>query len=155
MSTEAKAGQIANSGEDWEPNIVAFCCNWCSYAGADLAGVSRFQYPPNVKIIRVMCSGRVEPQFVLRALELGADGVLVCGCHIGDCHYIAGNEKAEKRMKMTAELLDILGIGHERMRLEWISASEGQKFAETMREFTEKIRSLGPNPLGKGGGRSG
>jgi F420-non-reducing hydrogenase iron-sulfur subunit len=155
MSTEAKAGQIAKSGEDWEPNIVAFCCNWCSYAGADLAGVSRFQYPPNVKIIRVMCSGRVEPQFVLRALELGADGVLVCGCHIGDCHYIAGNEKAEKRMKMTAELLDILGIGHERMRLEWISASEGQKFAETMREFTEKIRSLGPNPLGKGGGRSG
>ncbi|MEM2838564.1 MAG: hydrogenase iron-sulfur subunit [Thermoplasmata archaeon] len=155
MSAEASAEQAIKPGEGWEPNIVAFCCNWCSYAGADLAGVSRFQYPPNVKIVRVMCSGRVEPQFVLRALELGADGVLVCGCHIGDCHYIAGNEKAEKRMKMTAELLDILGIGHERMRLEWISASEGQKFADTMREFTEKIRALGPNPLGKGGGGTG
>ena len=155
MSAEANAEKIVQPKESWEPNIVAFCCNWCSYAGADLAGVSRFQYPPNVKIVRVMCSGRVEPQFVLRALELGADGVLVCGCHIGDCHYIAGNEKAEKRMRMTADLLDILGIGHERMRLEWISASEGQKFAETMREFTEKIRKLGPNPLGKGGNGPG
>jgi len=150
MSVEAKPETNAQVVA-WEPDIVAFCCNWCSYAGADLAGVSRYQYPSNVKIIRVMCSGRVEPQFVLKALELGADGVLVCGCHIGDCHYIAGNEQAEKRMKMTAELLDILGIGHDRMRLEWISASEGQKFAETMREFTEKIKSLGPNPMAKGG----
>lgn len=155
MSAEANHEKMANPSEAWEPNIVAFCCNWCSYAGADLAGVSRFQYPPNIKIIRVMCSGRIEPQFVLRALELGADGVLICGCHIGDCHYIAGNEQAEKRMKMTAELLDILGIGHDRMRLEWISASEGQKFADTMREFTEKIKSLGPNQLGKGGGGAG
>ncbi len=133
----------------FEPSIVAFCCNWCSYAGADLAGVSRFQYPPNARIIRVMCSGRVEPYFVLRALELGADGVLVAGCHIGDCHYISGNEEAEKRMNMTMEVLDKLGLGRKRMRLEWISASEGQKFATTMKDFTEQIRVLGPNPLQK------
>ena len=150
MSTEAKADTNVKAAA-WEPNIVAFCCNWCSYAGADLAGVSRYQYPPNVRVIRVMCSGRIEPQFILRALELGADGVLICGCHIGDCHYIAGNEQAEKRMKMTADLLDILGIGHERMQLEWISASEGEKFANTMTAFTERIRKLGPNPLAQGG----
>jgi len=150
MSTEAKSEGAAKTAA-WEPNIVAFCCNWCSYAGADLAGVSRYQYPPNVRVIRVMCSGRVEPQFILRALEIGADGVLICGCHIGDCHYIAGNEQAEKRMKMTADLLDILGIGHERMQLEWISASEGEKFANTMTTFTERIRKLGPNPLAQGG----
>ena len=135
--------------EKFEPNIVAFCCNWCSYAGADLAGVSRFQYPTNARIIRVMCSGRVEPYFVLRALELGADGVLVAGCHIGDCHYISGNVEAEKRMKMTEEVLDTLGVGRGRMRLEWISASEGQKFAMTMKDFTEQVRKLGPNPLPK------
>ena len=135
--------------EEFEPNIVAFCCNWCSYAGADLAGVSRMQYPPNARIIRVMCSGRVEPYFVLRALELGADGVLVAGCHIGDCHYISGNVEAEKRMKATQDLLDVAGIGRDRMRLEWISASEGQKFASTMKEFTDNIRKLGPNPMPK------
>jgi heterodisulfide reductase subunit D len=133
----------------FEPNIIAFCCNWCSYAGADLAGVSRMQYPPNARIIRVMCSGRVEPYFVLKALELGADGVLVAGCHIGDCHYISGNEEAEKRMALTKDVLDILGVGRDRMRLEWISASEGQKFAQTMKDFTEQIRALGPNPLPK------
>ncbi len=133
--------------EGFEPNIVAFCCNWCSYAGADLAGVSRMQYPPNARIIRVMCSGRIEPYFVLRALELGADGVLVAGCHIGDCHYISGNVEAEKRMKATQEMLDVVGIGRDRMRLEWISASEGQKFASTMKEFTDSIRELGPNPM--------
>ncbi len=133
----------------FDPSIVAFCCNWCSYAGADLAGVSRMQYPTNARIIRVMCSGRVEPYFVLRALELGADGVLVAGCHIGDCHYISGNVEAEKRMAATKEVLDKLGIGQKRMKLEWISASEGQKFATTMKEFTEQIRSLGPNPLPK------
>jgi len=137
----------------FEPNIVAFCCNWCSYAGADLAGVSRMQYPPNARIIRVMCSGRVEPYFVLRALELGADGVLVAGCHIGDCHYISGNVEAEKRMAATEEVLDKLGLGRKRMRLEWISASEGQKFATTMKEFTEQIKALGPNPLPRAEGK--
>ncbi len=133
----------------FEPNIVAFCCNWCSYAGADLAGVSRLQYPPNARIVRVMCSGRIEPYFITRTLELGADGVLVAGCHIGDCHYISGNVEAEKRMMMTMEVLDTLGLGRDRMKLEWISASEGQKFASTMRDFTEQIRAKGPNPLTK------
>ena len=132
---------------DFEPRIVAFCCNWCSYAGADLAGVSRFQYPPNARIVRVMCSGRIEPQFILRAFELGADGVLVAGCHIGDCHYISGNEKAQKKVEATKELIDQLGLDGRRLRLEWISASEGSKFAETMKDFTEDLKILGPNPL--------
>ena len=130
------------SDAKFEPSIVAFCCNWCSYAGADLAGVSRMQYPPNARIIRVMCSGRVEPYFVLKSLELGADGVLVAGCHIGDCHYISGNEEAERRMAITMDVLDKLGLGRDRMRLEWISSSEGQKFASTMKEFTEQIRKM-------------
>ena len=152
MNSEIKKERNKQNKSSWIPNIVAFCCNWCSYAGADLAGVSRHQYAPNVKIIRLMCSGRVEPEFVIRAFELGADGVIVTGCHIGDCHYISGNEKAETRMNMTSELLDILGLGKERLRLEWISASEGEKFARTMNEFTEKIQSLGPNSLKKDGG---
>lgn len=137
---------------DFEPRIVAFCCNWCSYAGADLAGVSRFQYPPNARIVRVMCSGRVEPQFILRAFELGADGVLVAGCHIGDCHYISGNEKAQKKIEATKDLIDQLGIGSTRLRLEWISASEGSKFAETMKDFIEHLKGLGPNPLREASG---
>lgn len=128
--------------EKGDVKIIAFACNWCSYAGADLAGVSRFQYPSNIRIIRVMCTGRIEPHFVLRALELGADGVLVAGCHIGDCHYISGNEKAEKRITMTRELLDLMGINPKRLRLEWISASEGGRFAEVVREFVEEIREL-------------
>ena len=137
---------------DFEPKIVAFCCNWCSYAGADLAGVSRFQYPPNTRIVRVMCSGRVEPQFILRAFELGADGVLVAGCHIGDCHYVSGNEKAQKKIEATKDLIDQLGIGSTRLRLEWISASEGSKFAETMKDFIEHLKGLGPNPLREASG---
>lgn len=119
------------------PNIVAFLCNWCGYAGADLAGVSRFQYPTSVKIIRVMCSGRVDPVFILKALENGADGVLVCGCHIGDCHYLTGNLKAEKRVETTKKLLETIGINPDRLRLEWVSASEGGKFAAVVKEFTE------------------
>jgi F420-non-reducing hydrogenase iron-sulfur subunit len=137
---------------DFEPKVVAFCCNWCSYAGADLAGVSRFQYPPNARIVRVMCSGRVEPQFILRAFELGADGVLVAGCHIGDCHYVSGNEKAQKKIEATKDLIDQLGIGSTRLRLEWISASEGSKFAETMKDFIEHLKGLGPNPLREASG---
>ena len=133
-----------------DPKIVAFCCNWCSYAGADLAGVSRMQYPPNVRIIKVMCSGRVEPSFVLRAFEVGLDGVLITGCHIGDCHYISGNIKAEERVKTTKELMKTLGLEEERLRLEWISASEGQKFATIIKEFIDQLKIIGPNPLGKG-----
>ncbi len=135
--------------EEFDPKIVAFCCNWCSYAGADLAGVSRFQYPPTIRVIKVMCSGRIEPIFILKAFEAGADGVLVSGCHIGDCHYIDGNKSAEMRVKATSEILDLIGLSSDRLRLEWISASEGMKFAEVIRSFTEKIKELGPSPLHK------
>jgi Fe-S oxidoreductase/coenzyme F420-reducing hydrogenase delta subunit len=128
----------------FEPKIVAFCCNWCSYAGADLAGVSRIQYPPNVRVIRIMCTGRLEPIFVLHALEKGADGVLVAGCHPGDCHYVSGNLEAEKKVDRVHRILKMLGIPKERMRLEWISASEGARFAQVMTDFTEQIRGLGP-----------
>ncbi len=131
----------------FEPRIVAFCCNWCAYAGADLAGVSRFQYPSNIRIIRVMCSGRVEPSFILNAFDLGADGVLVAGCHKGDCHYLTGNDKAEGKIEQTRKLMDILGLEQERLRLEWISASEGLRFSEVMREFVEELKKRGPNPL--------
>lgn len=134
---------------EFEPKIVAFCCNWCSYAGADLAGVSRFQYPPTIRVIKVMCSGRVEPIFILKAFEAGADGVLVSGCHPGDCHYIDGNLSAKKRVEATSKILDLIGLDSDRLRLEWISASEGKKFAEVIESFTEKIKELGPNPLRK------
>ena len=137
---------------EWDPKIVAFCCNWCSYAGADLAGVSRMQYPPNARVIRIMCTGRLEPEFILRALELGADGVLVAGCHIGCCHYISGNERAKVKIAMTAELLDVLGMDKRRLRLEWISASEGRIFADTMKDFVNQLKELGPNPV-KGGAK--
>ncbi len=130
----------------FEPLILAFACNWCSYAGADLAGVSRQQYPPNVRIIRVMCSGMVHPNLVIEALMKGADGVLVCGCHPGDCHYQEGNLKAQKRAEAICLMLEDFGIERERFRLEWVSASEGNRFAEVMRSFTEEIRGLGPSP---------
>jgi len=130
-----------------EPKIVGFLCNWCGYAGADLAGTSRLSYPPNIRIIRVMCSGRVEPAFILSAFENGANGVLVAGCHPGDCHYRSGNQYAEKRVEKTRKLLDLLGIGSERLRLEWISAAEGEKFASVIKDFTENLRRIGPLPL--------
>ena len=135
--------------DGFDPKILGFCCNWCSYAGADLAGVSRFQYPPNIRIIRVMCSGRVDPAFVLKALEVGADGVLIAGCHPGDCHYIAGNYKAARRISLLKKMLNQFGIEGERVRLEWVSASEGSKFAEVVNDFTQTVRELGPNPLRK------
>jgi len=130
-----------------EPKIVAFLCNWCSYAGADLAGMSRIKYPPNVMAIRVMCSGRVEPAFVISAFEAGADGVLVTGCHPGDCHYVSGNLKAETRMKSTEKILKLIGLGSERLHLEWVSTSEGGKFAQVVTEFTQNLRKMEPNPL--------
>ena len=132
---------------EFEPRILMFACNWCSYAGADLAGISRKQYPSNIRIIRVMCSGRVEPLFVLSAFENGADGVLITGCHIGDCHYQSGNKKAEGMVENMKELLSTLGIGENRLRLEWISASEGNKFADVVADFTREMEVLGPNPL--------
>jgi F420-non-reducing hydrogenase iron-sulfur subunit len=132
--------------DNFEPRIVAFCCNWCSYAGADLAGTSRIQYAPNIRVIRVMCSGRVNPLFLLKALSIGADGVLVLGCHPGDCHYIEGNYKTMRRIPLLKKMLKQLGIEEERVRLEWVSASEGARFAEVTNDFTQTIRKLGPIP---------
>jgi F420-non-reducing hydrogenase iron-sulfur subunit len=132
--------------EEFEPLIIGFCCNWCSYAGADLAGVSRLQYPASLRIIRVMCSGMVHPNLVIDALTKGADGVLICGCHIGDCHYQSGNEKAQSRADAINLMLEDFGIEPERFRLEWVSAAEGPRFAQVVSEFTEQVRMLGPNP---------
>ncbi|MFX1254461.1 MAG: hydrogenase iron-sulfur subunit [Promethearchaeota archaeon] len=132
------------SKDSFKPTIIVFACNWCSYAGADLAGVSRFKYPTNIRIIRVMCSGRVNPAFILKAFLDGAEGVLVAGCHPGDCHYLEGNLQAKVRIENTIEALKTLGWEAGRLRLEWISASEGKKFAQIMTEFTQQIIELGP-----------
>jgi F420-non-reducing hydrogenase iron-sulfur subunit len=136
--------------EEFEPKILAFCCNWCSYTGADLAGVSRLQYPTNVRIIRVMCTGMVHPNLVINALTKGADGVIICGCHPGDCHYIDGNLKAEKRADAINLMLEDFGLEAERFRLEWISASEGPKFAQVMKEMVDAVKALGPSPYRTG-----
>jgi len=128
----------------FQPKILAFLCNWCAYAGADLAGVSRLQYPPNIRVIRTMCSGRVDPLFVIRGLKEGFDGVFIGGCHIGDCHYQDGNVYTLKRMDMLASLLDISGIGRDRIRLVWASAAEAQPYADSVTDFTASIAGLGP-----------
>jgi len=133
--------------DKFEPKIVAFFCNWCSYAAADLAGTSRMQYPPNVRTIRVMCSGRVSELLILKAFALGADGVLVGGCHPGDCHYMKGNLSARRRVTGLKPFLKAIGISSDRLRLQWIGASEGLKMAETISDFTETIRNLGPSPF--------
>ncbi len=133
--------------ENYEPKILGFLCNWCSYAGADLAGTSRLQYPTNIRIIRVMCTGRIDPAFIVKAFAVGADGVMVSGCHPGDCHYVTGNYKAEKRINFLYSILNDLGIEKERLLLTWVSASEGEKFAQTVRDFTERIKKLGPSPI--------
>jgi F420-non-reducing hydrogenase iron-sulfur subunit len=130
---------------NFEPRIVGFCCNWCSYRGADLAGTARMKCSPNVRIIRVMCSGRVEPTFVAKAFELGADGVLILGCHPGDCHYVEGNYKTMRRFAALKRVLRAYGIEEERVRLEWVSASEGTRFAEIVNDMTERTRKLGPS----------
>jgi len=128
----------------WEPKIVGFLCNWCSYRGADLAGISRIKFAPNVKVIRVPCSTRVEPSFVLKAFQSGADGVLILGCHPGDCHYVEGNYKTMRRMPLLKKMLVQFGVEDERVRLDWVSASEGEKYAKIINEMTETIRTLGP-----------
>jgi F420-non-reducing hydrogenase iron-sulfur subunit len=128
----------------FEPKIVGFLCNWCSYAGADLAGTSRMKYAPNVRVIRVMCSGRVEPTFVLKAFKEGADGVLICGCHPGDCHYMEGNYKIARRIPLLKKMLSQFGIEEERLRLEWVSAAEGDRFASIVNDMTKKVKELGP-----------
>lgn len=132
---------------EFEPKIIGFLCNWCSYAGADLAGVSRIQYPPNIRVIRVMCSGRVDPVIVLEMFANGADGVMVMGCHPGECHYLEGNFYAERRIKMLKRLIACTGLEPERLRLEWVSASEGARFADVVKDFTKQIKRLGPSPL--------
>ncbi len=133
---------------EFEPKIIGFLCNWCSYAGADLAGVSRIQYPPNIRIIRVMCSGRIDPAFVLEAFKDGADGVLIAGCHLpSDCHYMSGNFKALRRITLLKNVLKGFGIEPERLRLEWVSASEGDRFASVVKSMVEDVKRLGPSPL--------
>jgi F420-non-reducing hydrogenase iron-sulfur subunit len=129
---------------EFEPNIIGFLCNWCSYAGADLAGTSRIQYPANIKIIKVMCSGRVNPMYVVNALQQGADGVLIGGCHPGDCHYQSGNMLARRRIAILKNLLEFIGIDSRRVRMTWVSAAEGRKFADVVKEVTEDIKQLGP-----------
>ena len=128
----------------FEPKIVAFLCNWCSYAGADLAGTSRIKYPPNVRPIRVMCSGRVDPTFVLKSFDSGADGVLICGCHPGDCHYMEGNYKTARRIPLLKKMLKQLGIEEERVCLEWVSAAEGARYATLVKDMVAKVKELGP-----------
>ena len=132
---------------EFEPKIIGFLCNWCSYAGADLAGVSRIQYPPNIRVIRVMCSGRVDPVIVLEMFANGADGVLVMGCHPGECHYIEGNLYAERKIKMLERLMACTGLEPERLRLEWVSAAEGSRFADIVKDFTNQLKRLGPSSL--------
>jgi F420-non-reducing hydrogenase iron-sulfur subunit len=138
------------SARSFEPTILGFLCNWCSYAGADLAGVSRFQYPPNLRIVRVMCSGRVDPTFVLRAFSRGTDGVMILGCHPGDCHYATGNYYARNRAQVLAQLFDLIGLNAGRFLLDWVSAGEGERFATLVTEFTSQVAALGP--LGQGEG---
>jgi len=129
------------------PKIVSFLCNWCSYTGADLAGTSRMKYASNIRVIRIMCSGRIDPTFVLKAFREGADGVLICGCHPGDCHYHEGNYKCLRRYHLLKKFLEQMGIEKERLHLEWISASEGKQFAELADSFTETITELGPSKV--------
>ena len=139
----------------WEPKIVGFLCNWCSYRGADLAGTARLKFAPNVKIIRVPCSTRVEPDFVLKAFQSGADGVLILGCHPGDCHYIEGNYKTMRRVPLLKKMLTQFGIEDGRVRLDWVSASEGEKYATVVNEMTEAVRALGPFKLNNTEGSNG
>ncbi len=134
---------------EFEPKIVGFLCNWCTSAAADLAGTSRFQYPPNIRPIRVMCSGSVDSSYILKALLDGADGVLIGGCHPGDCHYVSGNYKARRRIALLKRILETLNLEPERVQLEWISASEGKKFASYVTEMTEQVRQMGSNPMGQ------
>ncbi len=135
---------IYSPAHGWQPRLVAFFCNWCTYTAADLAGVSRLKYAPNIRVIRLMCSGRVDPQFILEAFARGADGVLIGGCHPGDCHYVEGNYKALRRFQLLGRLLRDLGIEEQRVRLEWISASEGERVRLVVNEMVEQLRALGP-----------
>jgi coenzyme F420-reducing hydrogenase delta subunit/DNA-binding transcriptional ArsR family regulator len=144
---EPKNKSKTKINKNYEPTIVGFLCNWCSYAGADLAGVSRFQYPTNIRIVRIMCSGRIEPSIILEMFIQGVDGVFIGGCHPGDCHYVVGNYHAERKVILAKKLLKSVGLSEERIRLEWIAAAEGQRFADTVEDFTNQLKLLGPSPL--------
>ena len=136
---------------DFEPSIIAFTCAWCGYPSAVLAGVNRIEYPPGVNIVRVMCTGMIEPSYVMRALEYGADGVVIVGCLMENCHYMVGNKRAQERADMLRPLLDMMGLGAGRLRTEWMNASERVRFAEAMKDFSASLKALGPNPLGRCG----
>ena len=136
--------ETSKQSQGFEPKIVAFLCNWCSYAGADLAGIGRYQYPPNIRVIRVPCSGRVDPLYILKALQNGADGVLVSGCHPGDCHFIEGNYFARRKFVILKNLLEFLGFEEGRVQFSWVSAAEGERFSQVVKEVTESVRKLGP-----------
>jgi len=141
--------------DEFEPKIIGFCCNWCAYAGADLAGISRIQYPPNLRMIRVMCSGTIDPLYILEAFQKGADGVFIGGCHPGDCHYQSGNYKTKRRVSLMKRLLSQLGVSSQRLRLEWVSAAEGQAFAQVVTDFIREVKQLGPSPLNQESARHG
>lgn len=141
--------------DEFEPKIIGFCCNWCAYAGADLAGVSRIQYPPNLRMIRVMCSGTIDPLYILEAFQKGADAVFIGGCHPGDCHYQSGNYKARRKVSLVKRLLSQLGVSPQRIRLEWVSATEGQRFAQVVTDFIREVKELGPSPLNHEGTQHG
>ncbi len=130
--------------EEWEPKIIAFLCNWCSYAGADLAGISRLQYPPNIRIVRVPCSGRINPLYLIKALQAGWDGFLVSGCHPGDCHYLAGNYSARRRFALLHDMLEFIGIEPERINFSWVSAAEGEKFSKVIKRVVDRVKKVGP-----------
>ena len=145
MGDNCQTNHCEEEQKEFEPKIVAFLCNWCSYAGADLAGVSRIQYPPTVRIIRIPCSGRMNPLYILKALSNGADGVLVSGCHPGDCHYISGNYVARRKFAVLKSFLKFVGVEEDRVNFSWVSAAEGGRFAEVVKGVTERVRKLGPN----------
>ena len=138
---------MENQNSSWEPKIIGFLCKWCSYAGADLAGTSRKKYPANIRIIKIPCSGRIDPLLVLKSLRMGFDGVLVSGCHPGDCHYQTGNYRARRRLALTKKLLEYAGVEPQRLQFSWVSASEGDKFARVVAEITKEIKTIGPNRL--------
>jgi coenzyme F420-reducing hydrogenase delta subunit len=140
-------GGLTLEQQGWEPKLLGFLCRWCSYAGADLAGTSRTKYPPNIRIIRVPCSGRVDPLFILKALRMGADGVLVSGCHPGDCHYLTGNYYARRKFAITRKLLEFVGVDPRRVQFSWVSASEGKKFAQVVDDVVDGLKEAGPNEM--------
>ena len=151
MTPTNTSEKVQSAGDEtFHPKVLVFCCNWCSYAGADLAGVSRLQMPPHFRVIRVMCSGRVDPEHLLKAFSIGADGILVAGCHPADCHYIGGNYRTRRRIPLLKIMISQFGLEPSRLQLEWVSASEGERFQQVITKFIEHIQSLGPSPVGGG-----